>query len=259
MTFHISYHSIDIYNRATHYIYIMSQSNKKHKSNNKDVTKKLQTEMQATIAYGCYDSPQVLRSGNSCRKDDLVKKINDLYMPKPNDDDSLSHVEMFLEGKGKYSYLFDTIARPENSDELIKVIPEVMHCMEGKVITLSPGCVDKSLLTRKNLSNFIDISANTLYRHAKEVEANCKKALALCTAADSPYRNYDGHFPSGTNRDDYLAWLRKQMNSSIDIVDVDEEDSDKIAEDNDNNTTTKKTVDDNGDNDEGRDTHSKKT
>ena len=70
----------------------MSQSNKKHKSNNKDVTKKLQTEMQATIAYGCYDSPQVLRSGNSCRKDDLVKKINDLYMPKPNDDDSLSHV-----------------------------------------------------------------------------------------------------------------------------------------------------------------------
>ena len=236
----------------------MPQSVKKRKPNNKDVTKKLQTELQATIAYGCYDSNQVLRSGKSCRKDDLVTKINQLYMPKTDDEDNLSHVEMFLEGKGKYTYLFDTIPCPNNSGEQIKIIPEVMHSMEGKSITLSPGCIDKSLLTRKNLSNFIDISPNTLYRHAKEVEANCKKALAICTAEGSPYRNYDGHFPSGTNREDYLVWLRKEMNSTIDTVDIDEDDLDEVATESDRNNNTENAVDEDDNNDGGSDNSSKK-
>ena len=193
---------------------------KKRKTNNLYVTKKLQTELQSLIAYGCYDSPSVLKAGDSAKKSDVMKKIHDLYMPSMGKGDHFSHVEMFLEGKGKYKYLF------EKSDDDTVIIPEIMHCIKGKTISVNEECIDKSLLTRKNLSNFVDVTSKSLYRHAKEVEANCKKALAICTSESSPYRNFDGNFPSGTNRDDYLNWLRKEMYSSIDCVTIDDEDKD---------------------------------
>ena len=233
------------------------QTKKKCKLNNRDVTKKLQTELQALIAYGAYDSDQVLRGGDSCCKDDVIKKINNLYMPNIANNDNLSHVEMFLEGKGKYSYFFETIGAADNTEEPMKIIPETMHCMDGKRITLELGCVDKSLLTRKNLSNFVDISAKTLYRHAKEVEANCKKALALCTGEGSPYHKFNGTFPSGTNRDDYLAWLREQMNSSIDTVDIDDH-SDNIAQESEDNTILDKECNHNTNKNGGEDSCSKR-
>ena len=88
---------------------------------------------------------------------------------------------------------------------------ECFHCHIGKEIPIETGCVDRLLLTRKNLSSLVDIKANTLYRHAKEVEANCKKALSLCMRNDSPYKNFNGTFPSGTNWMDYLCWIRKKM------------------------------------------------
>ena len=197
---------------------------KKRKPNNLYVTKKLQTELQSLIAYGCYDSPSVLKAGDSAKKSDIMKKIHDLYMPLMGKGDHFSQVEMFLEGKGKYKYLFEKSDDDTNNSTVI--IPEIMHCIKGKTISVNEECIDKSLLTRKNLSNFVDVTSKSLYRHAKEVKANCKKALAICTSESSPYRNFDGNFPSGTNRDDYLNWLRKEMYSSIDCVTIDDEDKD---------------------------------
>lgn len=181
---------------------MLTISTKKRKPNNKYVTKKLQTELQALIAYGCYHSTSVLMSGDSAKKSDIMKKIHSLYMPKMGAGDHLSNVELFLEGRGKYKDLFE---KSDNSNkDFVLIIPEIMHCMERKTISVSGECIDKLLLTRKSLSNFVDISPSLMYRHAKEVEANCKKALALCTSKDSPYHNYNGIFPSGTNCDDYL-------------------------------------------------------
>ena len=113
------------------------------------------------------------------------------------------------------------------------MIPEILHCLHDIIISVKNDCIDKTLLTRRNLSNFVDIQPSTLFRHAKEVEANCKKALAICLAEDSPYRSYDGIFPSGTNREDYLLWLRKKMylattNTTMeDLVDDDDLDSEE--------------------------------
>ena len=83
---------------------------KRPKLNNKNVLKKLQTELQALIAYGCYDSKQVLKSGNSAKKNDIINNLCNLYMTKLNSSDHLSQVEAFLEGQGKYSYLFEEIS-----------------------------------------------------------------------------------------------------------------------------------------------------
>ena len=86
-----------------------------------------------------------------------------------------------------------------------------MHRELGRHIFVGKEGIGRSLLTSKNLSNPQDISGETLYRHAKEVEANCKKALALCLQVDSPWKGFDGHYPSGKTWFDYIEWIRKEM------------------------------------------------
>ena len=93
------------------------------------------------------------------------------------------------------------------------------------------------------MSNFVDITSNTIFSHVKEVEANCKKALALCMGEKSPYRNFNRTFPSGTNYEDYLLWIQREMYSvanTVPIEDVIDEDVINLADDEE--------VDDNGGN-----------
>ena len=163
----------------------------------------------------------------------IVKDIT-----KVDNEDSLSHVESFLEGKGKYSFLFDRSNKDGDSSNIELTILENMHCIVGKTVTVGAGGVDKSFLTRKNLSNYVDISTDSLYRHTKDIEANCKKALAICTASHSPYRNFNGDFPSGTNRDDYLVWIRSKMNSSMQSVTIDDDDDDAVPNGEDEKTSS---------------------
>ena len=173
------------------------------------IPKRLQTELQATIAYGCYDSDLLLRSGDSAKQSTLQQQIFDMYMPDKNVDienDQLSEIELFLAGEGKYKYLFERekdyvdpsnststasteISQPPND---LLILPECLHCIPNKRVSVSRGCIDTALLTRKNLTNYVDISPLTLFRHAKDVEANFKKAYAICKQEDSPYRHFNG-------------------------------------------------------------------
>ena len=207
------------------------------------LTKRLQTELQSLIAYAVYDSKAVLQGGVSGTKSMITNRLYDAYMPSDLvDDDRISGVEMFLQGSNRFKYLFEALEDSDNeigSDPYTNrapaklVIPESMHCITGAEIVVGRGCITKSLLTRKNLSNMADIKADTLFRNAKGVEANCKKALAICVSKDSPYRGFDGTFPSGTNRDDYLLWIRKKMyllEKSVKVTILDDDDD---AESND--------------------------
>ena len=196
------------------------------------ITKRLQTELQATIAFSCYDSSVILQSGDSTKQATLQQQIYDLYMPvksSDEEDDRMSEIELFLEGEGKFKYLFEiekenvshsaSVSSTSNQPSLLPknllVLPEALHCIANKRVSVSMGCIDMALLTRKNLTNFVDISPLTLFRHAKDVEANFKKAYAMCVREDSPYKNYKGDYPSGHNRDSYLEWIREQMNDEI--------------------------------------------
>ena len=87
---------------------------------------------------------------------------------------------------------------------------------------MDTSCVDKFPLTRKHLCNFIDITGDTLFWHAKDAEANCKKALALCLGETSPYNTFDGTFLSGINYEDYLLWIRKEMYSLANKVPIED-------------------------------------
>ena len=104
----------------------------KKKNPNNDVTKKLQTELQALLAYGCYNSPSVLQTGDLGRKSDTLKEISRLYMPSGQDEDHLSHVDKLLEGKDKYRCLFEVVDNAKDPSKPQLVIPEVMHSMTVK-------------------------------------------------------------------------------------------------------------------------------
>ena len=212
------------------------------------VPKRLQTELQATIAFSCYDSDLLLRSGDSAKQSTLCQQMFDMYMPDKRlnkDKDRLSEIELFLEGEGKYKYLFER--EKENVDPSsststasteisqapkdILILPECLHCIPNKRISVSCGCIDTALLTQKNLTNYVDISPLTLLRHAKDVEANFKKAYALCKRDDSPYRDFKGIYPSGHNRESYLEWIRDEMNGEIGkIILEDKVDEDVVPE-----------------------------
>ena len=92
-----------------------------------------------------------------------------------------------------------------------RFLKPVLHNMSNKKLLVDENCINRSLLTSRTLTQIRDIEGARLWRHAKTVEANCKKALSLCTASDSPYKNFNGTFPSGTDYEDYLQWIRKQM------------------------------------------------
>ena len=177
-------------------------TSKKKPCTNQVITKRLQMELQATIAFGAYDSNELLKAGKSMNRKDLMARLQELYLPT-DDSNKVGHVDLFLKGYGKYKSLF------EKDVEGKLVLPKFLHCLDSRVLFVGDNCICRSLLTRKNLKNMVDISAKTLYRHAKEVESNCKKALSICLNPKSKYR--DGKFPSGENWFDYIGWVRREM------------------------------------------------
>ena len=139
-------------------------------------TKRMQVEMQATIAFACYDNNKVLKDGKGMSKKAQVQKILDLHMPLvPEDKVRMCFVDQFLKGSNQFKGLFQ--CNSEDDTEQPLTIPHELHCEEGRNIFVGSEGIGQSLLTSKNLSNRQDISGETSYRHAKEVEANCKKAL----------------------------------------------------------------------------------
>ena len=178
----------------------------KQKKEGVQYTKRFMTELQSTIAYGVYDSENISSSSDSVSQMMLTEKMVELYFPCNDEfDPRVSHVELFLGQEQKYKFLF------EEGDSRKPTIPEKLHRMNGKEISIEPNCINPSMLTRKNLSNPIDSSLKTLWRHAKDVEANTKKAFALCMSDSSPYKDSDGTFASGTTWDTYIEWVRVEM------------------------------------------------
>ena len=196
-------------------------------------SKRIQSEMQATIAFACYDSDEVLKHGKGMNKNSQKAKILDLYMPSNCEDKvredkvRMCYVDQFLKGANQFKGLFE--CKSEENESNVLTIPYELHRERDKPIFVGSqdGGITRALLTAKNLTNPQDISSETLYRHAKEVEANCKKALALCLNKDSPWKDWDGHYPSGKTWFDYIEWLRVEMHRvtndcpTSDIIDVD--------------------------------------
>jgi hypothetical protein len=178
----------------------MSRASKQLGTN---VTKKLVTEMQALIAFACYDSPAIAQGGDS---------IAALYFGG-NDPGIISYLDQFINGLHRFTGLF-TSSEPDEFGQIILTIPQKLHRHGGLNIFVGPTSITKELLSKKNFANNEKITSRTLLEKAKDVVATCKKMMGLVTASGSPYR--DGTYPSSTNWDDYIKWCLVAMRNECD-------------------------------------------
>ena len=194
------------------------------------ITKRLQIELQSSLAFSIWDSTGICNAGKSMKKAVMLKTMEKMYFPKLNKkDDRMSAVDLFLAGQGKFKYFFD-IDHLVDNDELI--VNPLLHRLSSTLF-VGKGSITRSLLTRRNKKNPADITTNTLLKHATEVGKNCKKAMALCKSSHSPYKNYDGKLPSGQNWKSFIEWIRVEMYKELELKDevVEEDDDDMNVDD----------------------------
>jgi hypothetical protein len=182
----------------------MSRASKQIGTN---VTKKLLVEIQALVAFACYDSPAIATGGDSMTEGAQTELIKEMYFGG-GDPENISFVDQFIHGLNRFTGLF-TSSEPDDSGKIVLTMPHKLHRHAGLNIFVGPTSITKELLLKKSFTGNDVIHPRTLFRKAKEVIATCKKMMGLVTASGSPYR--DGTFPSGTNWDDYILWCLVAM------------------------------------------------
>jgi hypothetical protein len=208
-----------------------------------NVNKKLLMELQAVIAYACYDSPYVSRGGTSMKESTMEIKMSELCfgdeISLDTESDIVCYEDQFLLGLNKFEGLYTVsscstaqavlavsaapgsiFGRGGGESSLLTMLPS-LHRQPGNInIFVGKGSIEKTLMSRKSLSTTGPdsgrVTGRTLLRYAKEVLCACKKMQALVTSAKSPYKN--GTFPSGTNWDDYMNWCLYAMYESEQTV-----------------------------------------
>lgn len=201
-------------------------SRKKSRVSGTNVSKKLLMELQAVIAFACYDSPSITGAGVSMTEATMEQVMTKLCFGSncSDEDDTICYVDQFLYGLNRFQGLFVSSASPTSSaaplDKPVGAstiggdtelsIPPMLH-RQGKMhIFVGKGSIERALLSRKAPANETPISGRTLLRLAKEVLCNCKKLQAIVSANNSPYKDGESG-PSGTNWEDYIQWCLKAM------------------------------------------------
>ena len=109
--------------------------------------------MQATIAFACYDSDEVLKHGKGMNKNSQKGKMLDLYMPSDCEDKvrkdkrRMCYVDQFLKGANQFKGLFQCKSE-ENAPNAL-TIPYELHRDEGSCIFVGADCggITQTLLT----------------------------------------------------------------------------------------------------------------
>ena len=83
----------------------------------------------------------------------------DLYMPPPEgkkdiESEKMSHVDMCLNGVGKFKGLWNMEEDEKNGDMMI--LSKKIHTLDDEMY-VGQDCISRSFLTRKNLTNNADI------------------------------------------------------------------------------------------------------
>ena len=203
----------------------MSKSKKPRAKVTKQIlTNDLLKELQATIAFACFDSPSVLRRGGSLAEAAIENKMSQIFYGDVThealDPDFILFEDQFLLGVNKFKGMFMQSAGVEDATgTVLRVIPEVIHRHKRLLVYAGDGSIEKRLLSQKSL-HVTDkkITGRTLHTMGKNVLKNCKKMMAIVKRKDSPYKN--GTFPSGTNWEDYILWCLIAMGKECDREDA---------------------------------------
>ncbi len=171
-------------------------------------------EMQALIAFACYDSPSIAQGGDSMNDAKLSKTMTDLYFGG-NDPETISYLDQFIYGLHRFKGMFTSSEEPNEFGQIVLTMPQKLHRQHGGLnVFVGQKSITKELLSQKNFTNSDRIPGSKLLGKGKTVVKTCKKIMALVTASGSPY--CDGTLPSGTNWDDYIKWCLVAMQNEYD-------------------------------------------
>ena len=115
------------------------------------MTKKLMTEMQALIAFACYDSPTIAQGGDSMTENTIAETMAVLYFGG-DDPEILSYLDQFINGLHRFTGLF-TSSEPDEFGQIVLTMPQKLHRHGGLNIFVGPASITKELLSKKNLTN----------------------------------------------------------------------------------------------------------
>ena len=144
---------------------------KKPRSNG--ITADMLKEIQATIAFSCYDSPLVLKRGGSIAEPVMMKKISHIFYGDESnealDPDFILFEDQFLLGLSKFKGIFVPDAAG-TGEGICRMIPVVLHRHRTLFVHAGEGSLEKAMLSRKSLHvNDKKITGRTLLAMAKSV------------------------------------------------------------------------------------------
>ena len=211
-------------------------------------TAQLQKELQGYVGFIAYQDINSL--GDSMTKDQQRDKIGDDFFGDPTKADKFGLAEQLVQGRGIFSGLYMAVdcsteicctgGGDDHADDdgslsslggtststgstgtpgTIYVLKPYLHCLgiNTRIVRGSSTGINVKLLHRKGLNDFTPKSREpmnyrTLFSRVEEILRNCKKALSIVMAPNSPYKDYigTGYLPSGMGFEDYLFFVRKR-------------------------------------------------
>ena len=105
----------------------MSRASKRIGTN---VTKALLVEILTTIAFACYDSPEIVQGGDSKTETELAKILLSQFGGNDDDPEIISHLDQFINGLGRFVGLFTT-SEPDEAGQITLMIPPKLHRHKG--------------------------------------------------------------------------------------------------------------------------------
>lgn len=187
----------------------------------------LMKKLQRTVAFCAYNT--LLTSGTSQTVKSLQVNIHKLYFGDDADPDSIGYYQQLLEGCSSFTPLFDKQIQEGDNHSVRLRMKQHFHCLDVDIfVSTQPWDkgISASVLGSKTISNPVQLNPRSVWDHAKLVEKNGKKALALIHLSEYAEYVRTGVPPSGKTYDDYLQFLCEEMYKELSssIIDVDEDD-----------------------------------
>ena len=181
----------------------------------------LLNELQALIAFACYDdSPSLFRRGMSLSEAAIKNAMSSIFCGDDKngaDPDLITYIDHFTLGLNKFKGLFTQSlqAGPNASGEVLLSIPDYLHCDKKLLVYVDDGSIEKGTLSQKSVNGDYGAEdhSRTLLQLLRQFYVPVKM-MVIVRAKGTPYK--DGAFPSGTNWEDYILWCSIKMGKKCD-------------------------------------------
>lgn len=207
---------------------------------------KVLKELQGLASFVSYEA--CFQQGTSMTTVSMENSMEAQYFGDPTDSDSIGLADQLVKGVGIFAGLYSeellqssvTTSDPSrlynhgggggeellrstapatlSSSGLVLVMKPELHCLgeDKKIVVGGTNGLKLSTMLASGLTQKafeVNIKGRTLLSRSREILKNCKKALAIVSRHDSPYKAYmsSGLLPSGMCLDDYLLYIRQKM------------------------------------------------